>query len=264
MNSTPELTTPIYVKTDPNMPWPSDPSFYLLTANGLFLCRNHEFFSSCVAARRWPGELALQQRGLTLRYPPIPKAEFERIVGFFGQIAEIHGSEAAVLLVWDRSREVVRVVVPDQVAGVSEGWSGRRYAKDVRYEQPLDLPPHQRVIGSVHSHVEGAAYASATDKDDEAYKPGLHVVVGRISTEPPDLHCEVVVDGSRFTVDPSAVLEGYETRDDGFPPEWIDRVQVEIDRPPYSTGWSTGTWNGGGDQDPPSVDYEPYGGGGWS
>jgi len=47
--------TPIYLKLDDAADWPPDRAFYLLSREGLFLCRNHEFFSSCVRADRWPG-----------------------------------------------------------------------------------------------------------------------------------------------------------------------------------------------------------------
>ena len=60
--------TPIYVKTDPRMPWPDDTFFYLMTADGLFACRNHKFFRSCVPAPRWPSELARQDTSLNVAY----------------------------------------------------------------------------------------------------------------------------------------------------------------------------------------------------
>ncbi len=253
------LTMPLYVKSDPDMEWPEEhPSFYLLTGNGLFICRNHEFFQSCVPARSWPGELALQGKSLTLRYPRIPAGEMERIVGFFSRIGDLYGSEAAVLLLWDRERGRMTAHAPAQEAGVSEGWTGHRYPIDVRYEQPLDLPAHLTVVGSVHSHVEGAAYASSTDKQDEVHRAGLHVVVGRISREPPEFHCEVVVDGTRFEVEPGAVIDGYRSRSDAFPSEWIERVRVEVNRPYASEGWTSGAYDNGAGTDEPSIEYESY------
>ena len=263
----PTLDIPLYVKTDDDMPWPEHRSFYLLTGSGLFLCRNHAFFKSCVPARRWPAGLAFQQRSLRLRFPPIPRALVARIVGFFARVAELHGSEAAVLLAWDTVAERMTVLVPDQTAGMSESWSGHRYPVDVRYEPPLDLPTHLTIIGDVHSHVDGAAYASSTDRDDEKHRAGLHVVVGRISREPPEFHCEVVVDGSRFEVDPSVVIEGYEGRDEAFPEEWLDRVRLEVSSPHYSYGsYGTGPADhrNGSAAARPRIDYEPYEPGEWA
>ena len=83
------------------------------------------------------------------------------------------------------------------------------------------------LFGSVHSHVDGLAYSSSVDRNDESYQTGLHVVVGEISREPPEIHCEYVVDGVRFRLDTRTVIEGYHRRDTDIPDEWIERVKVE-------------------------------------
>ncbi len=72
-----------------------------------------------------------------------------------------------------------------------------------------------------------SAYASGTDKDDELHSAGLHIVVGRIKQEPPDLHVEAVVDGKRFRLDPRQVIEGYEQRRLPVAKAWIEKVRVE-------------------------------------
>src|SRR5207245_2945076 len=114
------LVTPIYVKSDAAMPWPEDDKvFHVLTGSGLYLCRNHPFFRSCVPAPSWPSELAPQESFLDLHYPKIPRRRFEVVVGFFARIAELHGSEAAVLMVWDAPAKRLRLIAPEQVATVS-------------------------------------------------------------------------------------------------------------------------------------------------
>jgi hypothetical protein len=84
--------------------------------------------------------------------------------------------------------------------------------------------------------VDYSAYASTTDKADETHAAGLHVVVGRISEEPPDIHVEAVVDGTRFELDASRVIEGYCCRRTDVPVKWIDRVNVKEILP----GWWSG------------------------
>lgn len=221
-------TLPLYVKTDEHMPWPGDPVFYVLSRTGLFLCRNHRFFRSSVPARTWPAELASHPAYLTLRYPRMSRPQIERVVGFFARIADLYGSEAAVLLLWDDRARRLSLHVPPQTASVSRTWLGRRYPVDVRYEQPLDLPDHVTIVGDVHSHANEPAYASATDRSDESHKAGLHVVVGKLYREPPELHCEIVVDGTRFEVDPAEVIEGYDARCESVPKAWIDKVEVDV------------------------------------
>jgi hypothetical protein len=224
------LTTPIYHKIDETAEPPGDhPVCHVLAGNGLFTRRKHRFFTSCVRTRNWPSELAPQKQFLRLHCPKLPRVAMERIVGFFSRIADLHGSEAAAILFWDRRTERVRFEIPDQRATVTEGWNGGRYPSDVRYETP-HVDPNLSLFGSVHSHVDGPAYASGIDRDDESYLTGLHVVVGRIQDEPPEVHCEYVVDGVRFRVDARAVIEGYERRSADIPDEWIGRVKVDLQR----------------------------------
>jgi hypothetical protein len=227
-NSKHQPLTPIYLKIDEAMEWPRDRTFYLLSRQGLFLCRNHQFFSSCVPADRWPSELAGQEPFLQFDYPRLPQRLVEQVVGFFDIIGERYASEAAVLLTWNRESREMELLVPEQTGTVSSSYYGKPYPMDLRYEVP-PLPPHLLVIGDIHSHVDGAAYASWTDKADEAYRPGLHLVVGRILDEPPEFYCAVVADGTRFRVkDLGLVMEGYhQRRREEVPPEWIARVSVE-------------------------------------
>ena len=118
--------------------------------------------------------------------------------------------------------------MPDQIATVGTYWWGTKYPIDLSYEIPV-LPPHLMLIGDIHSHVNGPAFASLTDKADEQHQPGLHLVVGRIGQEPPEFHCEVLADGMRFQVqDLSSVMEGYRSRQTkAVPAEWLARVKVK-------------------------------------
>jgi hypothetical protein len=239
-----KLTTPLYVKTDPDMPWPEDENaFYVLSADGLFFCRNHLFFKSSVPARRWPTGLAPHMEWLELKHPRIRRRQIELLVGFFDEIAAEHGAEAAALLIWDREAQRTRLHVPTQRSTVFEGWSGSRYPGQVYYDVPPNLPRHWSVIGDVHSHADEAAYASATDKADERHRPGLHLVIGRVYREPPEMHCEFVVDGTRFQTAPELILEDYRRRSRRFPRVWLDRVTVEVHASSPTTEPST--WMGG-------------------
>lgn len=223
------LFTPILLKDDPDLAVPADvPVHYLLASNGLFLCRRHELFESCVAARSWPRELAVQEEHVRLLLPPLPRALLERIVGFFLRIRELHGSEAAVLLYWNRTTRRYVPVVPPQTATMERGWRGHLHPVGVKYAPAVEQPPELILAGDVHSHVDSAAYASETDIQDEEFRTGLHVVVGRLQKDPPDLHAAMVVDGRRFDVHPDDVVEGYERPDLDVPRDWIEAVEVEV------------------------------------
>ena len=224
-----QLFTPLYLKLNEAMPWPEqEKAFYLLSSQGLFLCRNTAFFRSCVPVQDFPSELAAQKPFLKLSYPRVPRRLMERVIGFFDVIGERHASEAAVLLAWNRDTNTVEAVIPNQVGLVGMSWSGHPYPLEVEYELP-QLPPHLVLIGDIHSHVDGSAYASCTDRSDEIHWPGLHIVVGRILDEPPQFHCEATADGFRFRVhDLSLVLEGYNRRRvKEVPPDWLDKITVK-------------------------------------
>jgi len=232
----PSTVTPILLKTSAQTPWPEDERlFYLLGCDGLYLCREHEFFRSCVKTTAGPSELAAQQPFFEPRFPTIPRPIIERAVGFFARVAELHGSEAAALLVWDRPAACVRLVVPQQTATVSESAGGYRYPIGVHYEPPPDLPEEWVVFGDIHCHVNHAAYASHTDIHDELHSAGLHIVVGRIQNEPPEIHVEAVVDGERFVLAPKEVIAAYESRRMRVPKQWLDRVEVDVERYQWSS-----------------------------
>jgi hypothetical protein len=228
----------VLIKTAADLPWPEDQrTFYIIGRDGLYLCRNHEFFRSCVPARCGPSELEEQATFLAPRFPMIPRVLFERAVGFFDRVAERYTAEAAVLLVWDRSAKRVRLAVPEQTATVSSGWNGTRYPIGLHYVPPADLPADWVPFGDIHSHVNYSAYASSTDVADEVHTAGLHVVVGCIRREPPDIHVEAVVDGNRFALDAPQVIEDYRRRRMNVPEEWIERVQIE------ETRWGYRSWS---------------------
>jgi proteasome lid subunit RPN8/RPN11 len=228
------LAIPLYVKTNEEMPWPGEESvFYVLSGCGLFLCRNHPYFRSSVPARNWPKDLALHDRSLSLHLPKVPRRQLELIVGFFSQVADSCGGEAAAFLLWHEERRRMRFWVPSQVTTVRHR-DGRQTPISLRYEMETPVDAGWTVLGDVHSHVDGAAYCSSIDREDEAYRPGLHIVVGRIGWEPPEFHCEFAVDGSRFEVADEEVLEGYVRRRSRIPQGWMRKVRV-VRRTGY--GW---------------------------
>jgi len=241
----PTLKT-LFMKRDGEFEWPADRRmFYLLANSGLYKCRNHEFFRSCVRATGGPGELDAQEPFMECSFPLIPQVLFEQVVGFFDKIRKLHNSEASVLLAYDRDNESVELVVPDQTATVVRYSDGYQYPIGLFYYPPTDLPPNWIIFGDIHSHVDLAAYSSGTDVEDELHSAGLHVVVGRLSREPMDTHVEAVVDGERFEMRIEDVVEGYEARSSDVPLEWIERVEIEA-----SSSWtassSAGSWGSGG------------------
>lgn len=223
--------TPIYLKLEEDFTWPTDTMFYLLTVDGMFLCRNHPFFKSCVKATKLPPGMPAQYERLTLAYPRISPEQMGMVVGWFAEAAK-KSCEAIVLLCWNALDKRLELVCPKQTAS---NWM------DLKYDVP-SLPPGWSIIGDIHSHVNMSAYTSNIDEKDEVHRPGLHIVVGKIEDEPPEFHIEATVDGRRFTVKDQDAIFDYEARRKDFPLEWRKQITTKYHKPFERTGkwWN---WN---------------------
>jgi hypothetical protein len=213
------------------MPRPDDPEYYLVTRSGTYICRNHAFFASDVRTTRGPSSLQYHTERCWIRYPKLSRSALEFAVGFFDRVYQLHRSEAVVLLFWDLKRKRYKLWVPDQKPTVWESSGGYRSAMDVAYQVPVPLPVNHLLVGDIHSHADLGAYASQQDRDDEFYRDGVHVVVGRIDAgEPPDFHLEIAVDGQRFLLQSDQFLQGYRRRRRIVPQAWLDQVKVKVKR----------------------------------
>ena len=223
------ISTPVYLKTDKHMEWPKDKLFYILSSDGLFLCRNHEWVQSAVPAKRGPGELEPQEEFASVNYPKIPKFLMEKAVGFFRRIEKDKHWESALILVYDRQKGQVDLVCPEQKAS----------DVSVQYDIPK-LPQHLALIGDIHSHCNFSPEASYTDENDETNRPGLHIVAGYIDKDP-KFYCVAVVDGERFVIkNHNTVFEGYQSSEpDSAPKEWLDKV-----KPLYTSNYQYGEYGG--------------------
>lgn len=219
------ITTPVYLKTEVNMEWPKDPMFYILSSDGLYLCRNHKWFTTCALSKHGPGELEPQKPFCKLKYPIIPRAIIEKAVGFFRHIEFEKHWESALILAWNITTQAYELVCPDQKAS----------GASVKYDIPA-LPPHLMVVGDIHSHCNFSPHPSMTDEGDEENRPGLHIIAGYIDREQPEFAVVAVVDGQRFTVtEHKDVMEPHIDSDpDDAPEEWVKKV-----KPSYT---STGGW----------------------
>ncbi len=222
---------PVYLKTDSEAPRPTDPEFYWVTRDGVFLSRNHPFFASDVPTKRPVKALAPQNPRCVVRYPKIPRILTDFVVGFFSMIYELYRSESVVLLFWDVGKQQYRLFVPEQKATVKQFRDGDRIPIDVNYKLPLPMPENQLLVGDIHCHGNMEAYTSFTDRADEHYRDGFHGVVGRIQKEPPEFHQELAIDGHRFSLKFEQIFEGYNSRKKLVPDKWIDQVEVEVDKP---------------------------------
>jgi hypothetical protein len=222
---------PIYLKHSADMTRPTDPEFFLVTGDGVFMGRNHRFFTSDVRAPRMPRSLAGHTASCLVNYPKLGVAALEYIVGFFDQVYHRHGSESIVLLFWNQTTQRYKLFVPVQEATVWESYSGSRTAMDVTYELPIPMPRDHLLVADIHCHCDFGAYTSLTDAKDEEYRDGVHAVVGHIQRNEPEFHIEISIDGARFTMDFPQLFKGFNQRRTHVPSEWFEQLTVKVKRP---------------------------------
>jgi hypothetical protein len=210
---------------------------YLVASNGVFLERKTPIFlSSCRVDSRIAG-LDPHVEDCVLRFGRIPAVLSRAMLSFFRRAFDLHGGEAALILLYDPKARRFSWHCPEQTVDLHEGWSGRWYASShITYTTPSDLPPHLLVLGDAHSHADFPANASHTDLEDERYKDGLHIIAGRVDRERVDVAVEFVMDGRRFDVRPEEVFAEPVLRPLAETPKsWMGKVRVRR--------FSYGHWN---------------------
>ena len=184
---------PVYLKED-GFEEPNDPIYYLVTRDGLFQVKRNLLFHAKTKVRglTW---LMPEQEAARLQLPPVPAAILAEIVAFFLEIFRAHRAEAVALLYFNQAEKRYDLKIPtQQVAG-----------GHCRYE--IGPTPTGWVrVGTIHSHAAADAFHSELDDEDERHDDGLHVTIGNLDGEV-SVACSLVVDGRRFTLEPSEVFE---------------------------------------------------------
>ena len=186
---------------------------FLVARDGVYLRKRTLLGESQTKVSR-VAHLPAEREAIDYALPAVPADVMARAVGFFRAVYRAHRTEAAALLLWrDGSFDLAvprqRVSTVTVKFSVSDG----------------DLPAGSRVVGTIHSHGGYGAYASSTDEDDEAGLDGLHVVVGDLDRRSTGYAAAVVVDGVRFRLPLTRLLE--RPRRLAEPPEdWLRKVKV--------------------------------------
>ncbi len=206
---------------------------YVIAENGVFLERRTGSFTTVTAVGTIHGGLEAHDEKCLLHVPRLPVEMVAEMLCFFRWAYAYHGGEAVLCLLYHPERRGYLWHCPEQSVELWEGSTGAWYGgTDILYSDPIALPDGYVLWGDVHSHAHMNAYASSTDQDDERYKDGLHVIVGRLDRTEVELHIDFVMDGRRFAVDPEELIPWDEiTEEGGFPDEW--REQVVVERRPY-------------------------------
>lgn len=207
----------------------------LVTADGVFLERLSDILHSSAKFDLEALGLAGHTQFCRLKCGKINRTMHRSMLGFFKYAYELHGGEAALVLLHDPEQRQFRWYCPEQ--SVSAHWSfGRWVTSDyIAFQNPTLLPEGFVHFGDAHLHV-GPVAPSATDVHDD--QDGLHIIAGRINGIP-EYHIDFVVDGQRFRVDPELIFEYPDCLPFERPPRsWCERIRIEKYIPYQSHSWS--------------------------
>lgn len=218
-----------------DLPAPNGAPYFVMTRQGPMVHKNLLFGRVLVPVKNVPtlAELPDNSKGyLWADAPTFPWELLNQAWAFFRWAWDDRKSEAAVDIVWNpagRERRMARqgfddngfrLFVPPQTASAGG-------VKILRNEQHYG---DAQLVGTIHSHCNGGAYHSGTDTHDAEGHDGLHMTIGRVSANKPEIDVMVAankvlwnrLDLADYT---GGVKDGW-NRDIGYP-EWWNRFHED-------------------------------------
>jgi hypothetical protein len=224
------LMIPIFLKHKDLHP-PDVASYILVAANGTFLVKNMNTFSSTCMLDASAMALLDQQEGVVLHTGSIPSVLISTVLSFFKRVFLWHGGEAIVMLYYSPRTKTFRAEAPPQRVVCYPHRDSWAATGDYLEYEACERPAGFVKFGSIHSHCDAPAFHSATDIRDEKHDDGLHITIGNILHRHPDVSASFVVNGRRFMLNPAACIEDYGNYTSCEPPpHWIARVTCMVAR----------------------------------
>jgi hypothetical protein len=207
----------------------------VVAQEGVYLERRNEMFSSTTTYQGPLLGLESHRRRCVLHCGKIPAPMIRDMLGFFWTAQEVHGGEAALVLLYHPQKRRFRWYCPKQTVEIFLSCGRWRAVDSIRFENPLQLPDGFVRFGDAHSHPHiSKGSPSYADVEDEVHNDGLHIIVSDL-VDGPSYHIDFVVDGQRFRVAPEIILA--DTLSPPYPPppkSWLRRVRLV-----KQSGWSS-------------------------
>jgi proteasome lid subunit RPN8/RPN11 len=224
--------------------------FYEVASNGLFQVRDTHLYRAVTRVHTGVPGLLPAWEEVELRVPSLPSALLEEVLAFFRDAWRAYGGEAMVVIFYHVSGEF-RVGVPPQTVGGYYDTAGVFCSHHQLSYGRVAAPAGFERLGTIHSHANLPAYASAVDCMDEQYQDGLHAVFGELDRPVPSRSASFVANQVRFKLLPDEVMEEARMPPRAAPAEWMARVSQGGDpsqeiAPAPSTGWVVAAYEEGG------------------
>jgi hypothetical protein len=221
---------PIYLKTA-DLGEPKESTYYLVSANGVYLVKKAGLFSSVTEVPTVTG-LERQLPTVDIWFPKLPRTLLERIYGFFQLVYERLDGEAVVFIYYSPEQGEFYAEAPPQKLTRYRTHRGWRTAGNVEY-QSIPRPTGFLKLGDAHSHGDSPAFFSSVDDRDDG-EDGLRVVMGRLDRSRPHVRVSFIANGTRFRLDADDVLEEF-TQPLAPPEAWIRCVACRYEDPRQRT-----------------------------
>lgn len=182
---------PIHVKKILDARQPPSSTHYIAASNGLFLRKEMSWVSATVPVAE-ARTLEKQDVSAKLLLPKLPVEIITKALKLAKAVYDLSYSEVCLLLHYGEKAGYQLTVPPQAVTPVN-----------VRYDASERLPG-LLCVGTIHSHGGFHAFHSETDHADEETADGIHITLGNMDLYPKfSLSAEIVVNGSRFAVEPA-------------------------------------------------------------
>jgi len=205
-----------------------DPEYgVLLGNNGLFLLDTNVGFRLIKKITDNIPGLGFVTEKNSFYYPPIPFDVYLKALTFFKQIYTKYKSEGLMLLTLHRdaplSGQQYKIRIPKQV--VSGGKVD--YDKGIK-EINANLENEEFLAASIHSHPSFGASQSGIDHGDEIKFDGIHVTLGMIEKDPPEVHSRISLAGQIFSnIKEALIITSPSYPAIIIPDEWIEQVEEQ-------------------------------------
>lgn len=180
-----------------NLPDSPENLSYVVAKNGAFVIKETNMFRACARIEEIPERVFPEQKShCTIKFPKLPYSIIGQSLAFFRQVFKDHAGEAMLLLTYDQEKGWG--LLPPTTQDVTGG--------TVSYE--IEGIPDAPVAGTIHSHCNMDAFFSGTDdQDDLGGSEGVHIVLGKIDSDCPEIVMGCVVGKERFAMDPREWIE---------------------------------------------------------
>jgi len=181
---------------------PTDDIFYIVGKEGLFIKKSLGIIDSITPIDNI-SVLNSVETCARINIEKIPQKMFVEMYMFFKDVYKKFQSEAILLIFYNEKTHEYKLVSPKQeVSGAS-----------MDYDRKVTIKNYT-MIGDIHSHGTMSAFHSSVDDNDEESFDGLHITLGHITSSNFSISSSIVINGSRFIVDPFDYIAGIQKAKD--------------------------------------------------